>query len=89
MCSRSHVDPFKFFISPGDGLQVLFLSEDPDTIHLITYCLYAGKDLRSAVRESQFSSCNQQRRAEAREKRQEKQSSRSQAMMMMIPFHGR
>lgn len=56
VCSRYHVDQFKFFISLGDDLQFLFLSKDLNTIHLITYCLYPGKDLRSAVRDSQLSS---------------------------------
>jgi len=48
VCSSYHVDRFKLFISLGDDLQFLFLSKDPDTIHLITYCLYPRKDLRSA-----------------------------------------
>lgn len=48
MCSSYHVNQFKFLISLGGDLQLLFLSKDPDTIHLITYCLYPGNDLRSA-----------------------------------------
>lgn len=48
MCSRYHVDQFKFFISPGECLQFVFLSTDPDTMHLIPFCLYPRKDVRSA-----------------------------------------
>lgn len=48
MCSRYHTDQFKFFISPGECLQFVFLSPDPDTMHLIPFCLYPRKDVRSA-----------------------------------------
>lgn len=48
MCSRYHLDQFKFFISPGECLQFVFLSTDPDTMHLIPFCLYPRKDVRSA-----------------------------------------
>lgn len=48
MCSRYHTDQFKFFISPGECLQSVFLSTDPDTMHLIPFCLYPRKDVRSA-----------------------------------------
>lgn len=48
MCSRDHTDQFKFFISPGECLQFVFLSTDPDTMLLIPFCLYPRKDVRSA-----------------------------------------
>lgn len=48
MCSSYHTDQFKFFISPGECLQFVFLSTDPDTMHLIPFCLYPRKDVRSA-----------------------------------------
>lgn len=47
MC-RYHIDQFKFFISPGEWLQFVFLSTDPDTMHLIPFCLYPREDVRSA-----------------------------------------